>query len=130
MAPQVVIPAGSRFPSRQEPSNGSNGKRFQDARRLDSEGTEPEAVAFRRFPDGTLLDLVHDSSKPRLRFLVWRDGRARIEDSFHEAGHLFVPPHLDPSLMSAVRLPTELIPQGGLEDLLRRVQECISTYVD
>ena len=32
--------------------------------------------------------------------------------------------------MSAVRLPTALMPHGGLEDLLRRVRECISTYVD
>jgi hypothetical protein len=32
--------------------------------------------------------------------------------------------------MSLVRLPAALTPHGSLEDLVRRVQECISTYVD
>lgn len=129
-APQFVRPAGRRFSSRQKPSTGLNGKRFEDVRRLDSEGTEQEAVAFRQFPDGMLVELVCDTSKPRLRFLIWENGRTGIQDNIQQADRLFVPPPVAPSLISAVRLPTALEPHGGLEDLVRRVQECISTYVD
>jgi hypothetical protein len=128
--PQFVMPDGRRFSSRQKPSNGRNGKRSEKLRCLDSESTEQEAVAFRPFSDGTLLELVRDPSKPRLRFLLWKNGTARIEDNFRQADRLFVSPPVDPSLMSAMRLPTAVTPHGNLEDLLRRVQECISMYVD
>jgi energy-coupling factor transporter ATP-binding protein EcfA2 len=130
IAPQFVIPDSRRFSSTQKRSNQLNGKRFENVRCLDSESTEQEAVEFRQFLDGTLVELVRDPSKPRLRFLVWKNGRTGIQDNFQQADRLFVPPVVDPSLMSAVRLPTALMPHGGLEDLLRRVQECISTYVD
>ena len=62
ITPQFVMRDSRRFSSKQKPSNGLNGKRFQNMRCLDSESTE--AVGFRQFPDGTLVDLVHDSSKP------------------------------------------------------------------
>jgi hypothetical protein len=117
ITPQFVIPDSMRSSSKQ-------------VRCLDSESTEQEAVEFRQFLDGTLVELVRDPSKPWLRFLVWKNGRTGIQDNFQHADRLFVPPVVAPSLISVVRLPTALKPHGGLEDLVRRVQECISTYVD
>ena len=130
ITPQLVMPDGRRFSSKQKPSNGHKGKRFENVPCLDSESTEQEHVAFRQFPDGTFVDLVRDPSKLRLQFLVWKNGTAKTQDNFQQAERLFVPPLIDPSLMSAVRLPTALRSNGGLDDLLRRIQECIFTYVD
>ena len=130
ITPQFVMPDGKRFSSKQKLSNRLNGKRLENVRWLDSDNTEQEAVAFRQFPDGTLVELVRDPSKLRLRFLVWKNGTAEIQDNFQKAGSLFVPPLLDASLMSAMRLPTALASHGTLEDLVRSVQECVSTYVD
>jgi hypothetical protein len=129
ITPQFVMTDGRRLSNKQGRSNGLNGKRFESVR-PDLERTEQEEVSFRQFPDGTLVELVRDPSRPRPRLLVWKNGRAEIQDYYQQADRLFVPPPIDPSLTSAVRLPTALVPHGSLEDLLRRVQECISTYVD
>jgi hypothetical protein len=85
ITPQLVMPDGRRFSSKQKPSNGLKGKRFENVPCLDSESTEQEAVAFRQFPDGTFVDLVRDPSKRRLQFLVWKDGTAKIQDNFQQA---------------------------------------------
>lgn len=127
---QFVVPDGRLFSGKQKASTRLNGKRFENVQGLASESIEQEVVAFRQFPDGTLVELVRDPSKLRLRFLVWKNGTAGIQDNFQQADRLFVPPSVDPSLISVVRFPTALSPRGSLEDLLQRVQECVSTYVD
>lgn len=124
------VPSRTGSFGKQRRGNGSNGKLFQDMRFTDFQKTEPEAVAFRQLPDGTLLDLVRDARKQTPQFLVWKNGHAEIRDNFQQADRLFVPPRIDPNLMSAVRLPTELTPHGRIEDLLSMVQECITKYVD
>jgi len=124
------MPDGKPFPSKNTPSNRLNRNGSENVPRARSDNTGHEPLDFRALPDGTLVELVRDPNRPRLRFLIWRDGNARIQDDFQPADRLFVPPLVDPSLMSAVRLPTAVTPHGSLEDLLQRAQECISTYVD
>jgi energy-coupling factor transporter ATP-binding protein EcfA2 len=130
ITPQFPMPDLRGVSSEQSSSSGLKGKHLEKVRCLDSESTEQEAIVFRQFPDGTLVELMRDTSKTRPRFLVWKNGRAKMEDNFKQDDRLFVPPLVDPSLMSAIRLPSALAPHGGLADLVRRVQDCISTYVD
>jgi energy-coupling factor transporter ATP-binding protein EcfA2 len=130
ISPRFAMPDGRRFSSQQNRSKRPNGKYLETVPCLDLKSSEQEAIAFRHFPDGTLVELVRDPSKPRLQFLVWRNGRAVIQNNFQQADHLFVPPSIDPSWMSAVRLPSAFAPHGSLENLRSRVQDCISTYVD
>ena len=74
---QLGISEGARFSSKQELSNGLNANRFADVHRQDPKRTEQEAVAFRQFSDGTLVELVWAPKKPQLRFLVWKNGAGR-----------------------------------------------------
>jgi len=72
-----VVPHVGRLSTKQKPRDGPKG-RLKGVRCLDSESSEQEAVAFRQFPDGTLVELVRDPSKPQLRTLDDKTIREKI----------------------------------------------------
>lgn len=130
MTRQIGMPGGKPFSSKQKPRNGVNGNHSENVRCQNSDDVGDEFIDFRAFPDGTLVELLRQPSDLRLRFLVWKNGSAAIQNDFRYADRLFVPLRADQSLVGAIRLPTAVTPNKTLEDLLQEIQECIAAYVD
>jgi hypothetical protein len=126
----VVMPDGRPYSGNNTPRNGRKTSRSGNAGWKKSNDIAHVPVEFRAFSDGTLVELVRNPSDSRPRLLIWKNGKAAIQDDFRHADCSFVPPDIDPSLMGATRLPNAISPNATLEDLLQRTQKCISTYVD
>ena len=126
----VVMPDGRPFSGNNTPRNERKSNRSDEGQRAKSSGTAYLPIDFRAFSDGTLVELVRDPSDLRPRLLIWKNGKAAIQDDFRHADGSFVPPDIDPSLMGAMRLPTAISRNATLQDLLQGTQKCISTYVD
>jgi hypothetical protein len=126
----VVMPDGKPFSGNNTPRNGRKSNHSDEGQRAKSSGIAYLPIDFRAFSDGTLVELVRDPSDLRPRLLIWKNGKATIEDEFRHADCSFVPPDLERSLAEATRLPTAISPNATLEDLLQKTQKCVSTYVD
>ncbi len=121
-SPMILLPDGT--PHVLKPGAGNGVAEAQIS-------AKPEALEFREFPDGALVDLVRNSRDPKkAEFLIWKNGQSRIEKTYHYGGKEFVPRPLDPSLLKAVRLPEGIEPCGGAEQLLDAMGQCLSVCVD
>jgi hypothetical protein len=88
-------------------------------------------VNFRVFPNRTIVELVRSLTQPgRPRFLVWKAGSVKFQESFDYDGSQFVPPRIDVSLINATRLPTGIAPCGSAGDLLHEIALCVSEYIE
>jgi hypothetical protein len=126
----VVMPDGKPFSGANTPRNGRETSRAGNSGRKNSIDIERVPTDFRAFSDGTLVELVCSPSNSRPRLLIWKNGKATIQDEFRRADCSFVPPDLKRSLIEATRLATAISPSATLEDLLQKTQKCVSTYVD
>lgn len=88
-------------------------------------------MGFKRFPDGTIVDLVRNPSLPqRPFFLISKDGNTKIQEHFHHGWHDFVPPKIDRSLFAATQLPSGVAQCGDAPELLGEIGQCIAQYID
>src|SRR5579864_7550819 len=64
-------------------------------------------VEFTILPDGSIVDLIRSHRQASsLSFLVWQDGAIQLASHIEHEGERLVPPKLDPTVLSALRLPT------------------------
>jgi hypothetical protein len=103
------------------------------------ESTQPREMAtpvtreveFTILPDGRMVDLVRSIRQPsNLGFLVWQDGNIRLTSHIEYNGELLVVPKVDPTVMSALRLPTMAKPCPEIGELFMLMMNHIETYVD
>ena len=127
---RVVLPDGRPYSGGNTLTNGRKTSRSENAGWKKSDVIAHVPIDFRAFSDGTLVDLARNPCDSRPRLLIWKKGKVTIEEEFRHADCSFVPPDIDLSLMSAMRLPTAISRNAALQDLLQGTQKCISTYVD
>ncbi len=58
------------------------------------------------FPNGVLLDLIRDEQSNEVGLLAWDKGKARIGGQLEYGGRTYVPVEVDPTVLSALQLPT------------------------
>jgi hypothetical protein len=88
-------------------------------------------VEFTILPDGQMVDLVKSSRQPStLQFLVWQDGIIRLTSHVEHRGELLVVPKIDPTVMSALRLPAMARPCPEIGELFALLTDSIEKYVD
>ena len=86
---------------------------------------------FSVLPDGRIVDLIRKISQPtNLEFLVWQDGNIQLRSHIEHDGELLVLPKIDPTVVSALRLPTTAKPCPAIGALFMLVMDCIEKYVD
>src|ERR1700720_3658023 len=86
----------------------------------------PSAISretqFIILPDGRILDLIRSTRQPsNLEFLLWHNGQIRSSPHIEHEGEVFIPPKMDPTVVSALRLPTAARPCPGIGDLFRSI---------
>jgi hypothetical protein len=64
------------------------------------------------FPNGVLLDLIRDEETKEIGLLAWDKGETRIGGQLEYAGKTYVPAAVDPTVLSALQLPTRSSPSG------------------
>jgi hypothetical protein len=132
-SPVIVLPDGRPYSSGQI-KDQFNGRRVQDRGSLEAPqpgAVEPQPINFRMLPDGTIVELVRSLSQPgRPRFLIWKAGAVKFQESFDYDGSQFVPPRIDVSLINATRLPTGIAPCGNAAELLHEIALCVSEYIE
>ena len=103
------------------------------------ESTQPREMAtpvtreveFTILPDGRMVDLVRSIRQPsNLGFLVWQDGNIRLTSHIEYDGELLVVPKVDPTVVSALRLPTMAKPCPEVGELFMVMMNYIEKYVD
>jgi hypothetical protein len=88
-------------------------------------------IEFAILPDGRMVDLIRNISQPsKIEFLVWQDGNIQRTSHIEHDGELFVVPKMDPTVVSALRLPTIARPCPEIGELFVLLMKCIETYVD
>jgi hypothetical protein len=88
-------------------------------------------VEFAILPDGRMVDLIRNVRQPsRMEFLVWQDGTIRLTSTIEHDGELLVVPKIDPTVVSALRLPTMASPCPEIAELFMLLMNLIETYVD
>ena len=58
------------------------------------------------FPNGVLLDLIRDEQSNELGLLAWDKSKTRIGGQLEYGGRTYVPVEVDPTVLSALQLPT------------------------
>jgi hypothetical protein len=102
------------------------------------ESTQPREMAtpltreveFTILPDGRMVDLVSSRQPSGLGFLVWQDGNIRRASHIEHDGELLVVPKMDPTVMSALRLPTTARSCPEIGELFMVMMNYIEAYVD
>jgi len=93
----------------------------------------PAPIASRRFPDGTLIELVHAPAERRTAFAVWRDGEVSIDSSFlTPLGESLVPISATNNLIrhNAVLLAETPEPCASTGELVAAIKDYLYRYVD
>lgn len=86
----------------------------------------PTPTAGERLPDGTLLELVRDSSDATKAALLRRVGECvTIEHQFYTDDRSFVPVTLDPALLRQLRLPIKPQPCGPTQPLVEQISSIL-----
>ena len=86
---------------------------------------------FAILPGGQMVDLVRSLHQPSiLEFLVWQDGNIGRKSRIEHDRELLVVPKMDPTVVSALRLPTMARPCPGIGELFRLLMNRIETYVE
>src|SRR5438132_13739942 len=85
----------------------------QSAAAIESKQQRQTATAVTRetefsiLPDGRMVDLVRNMRQSAsLEFLVWQDGNVQLTSHIEHDGQVLVLPKIDPTVVSALRLPT------------------------
>jgi hypothetical protein len=100
----------------------------EQSERLTSPTREAE---FYVLPDGRMIDLIKCARQPgSLEFLIWHDGKTRVAASVECADGQLLVPRLDPTVVSALRLPTTVSTCPSIGELFLRIKASIEKYVD
>jgi hypothetical protein len=88
-------------------------------------------VEFAILPDGRMVDLIRNIRQPsKIEFLVWQDGNIQLTSHIEHEGELLVVPKMDPTVVSALRLPTMVRPCPEIGELFMLLMNHIETYVE
>jgi len=88
-------------------------------------------TVFKALPDGSFLELITTGeTSPELKFLHWSSSGFDITDRLHFGGKVFVPPRWSPTLLHAVRMPTDVRRSGRARVLFNRVSEILRTFIN
>lgn len=95
----------------------------------------PSAISremqFAVLPDGRILDLIRSARQPsNLEFLLWQNGQIRSSSHIEHEGEVFIPPKMDPTVVSALRLPAAARPCPGIRELFMSITNHIDRYID
>ena len=116
--PHIVLP------NRQSEVANDSTKQRETAAAVERE------VEFAILPDGRMVDLVRSVQPSKLEFLVWQDGNILLTTHLEDDGALLVVPKMDPTVVSALRLPTMARPCPEIRDLFLLLMNHIATYVE
>lgn len=75
------------------------------------------------FSDGTCIALIAGTGQ--LRLLLSHGGTCTAAPRLKYKGRVYVPPHLDRSIVQAVTLPTKCVPYGSTEDLFHGIRQLL-----
>ena len=93
-------------------------------------GPKPIETSFRKFPDGTMVELVRGAEcAEELQLLVWRRGKARICSSFLKDSELLVPPRVTPGLAGAIQFPSAISTYKDLVDVVTDIVVAARAHV-
>jgi hypothetical protein len=88
-------------------------------------------VQFTILPDGRMVDLIRSAHHPsNIEFLVWQRGHIGLTTHIEHDGELLVVPKMDPTLVSALQLPTTARPCPEIPKLFSLLMKHIDTFVD
>ena len=82
----------------------------------------------KRYPDGTMVELLYDHQEKQTSFCIWKDGTYEITDTYDEAnGNKLVPfkPYNNLIQHKIVLFPSELEEYSSEKDLINQIQEYI-----
>ena len=83
-------------------------------------------VEFAALPDGRIIDLIRSIRQPsHLEFLVWQGASIRRTSQIEYEDELLVVPKLDPTVASALRLPSMVRACPEIEDLFTEIMNYI-----
>jgi len=86
---------------------------------------------FAILPDGRMVDLVSSIRQPsKIEFLIWREGDIQLTSHIENDGELLIVPRIDPTVVSALRLPTMARPCPEIGELFPLLMNQIGTYVE
>lgn len=93
--------------------------------------TVAREIEFALLPDGRMVDLIRSTRQPaNLEFLVWQNGNVWLTSQIESGGELLVPPKVDPSVVSAIRLPTGVKPCPPIGELFTLLMDCVEKFVE
>jgi hypothetical protein len=88
-------------------------------------------VEFAILPDGRMVDLIRNVRQPsKIEFLVWQDGNIHLTSHIEHDGEMLVVPKIDPTVVSALRLPTMARSCPEIGELFTLIMNYVETYVD
>jgi hypothetical protein len=100
---------------------------------IESEGKKRQPgireTEFCLLPDGRALDLIRSRGPSGLSLLVWRNGIVREVSQIEQGGELLIPPKMDPTIVSALSLPSTAKHCPDTAELFAMVENAIETYV-
>ena len=77
------------------------------------------------------MDLIRSNRQSAtLSFLVWHDGSIQLASHIEHEGELLVPPKIDPTVLSALRLPTTVGKSSDVGELFTVIVNQIEKFVD
>lgn len=95
-----------------------------------SQAAQPEReIDFVSFANGTLIDLVRDSSG-ELVLAVSKDGKAVLQGKVEERGVIYIPPRLYSSISRVIRFPTGVGVSHTGRELLVEIEDVLDRYFD
>jgi hypothetical protein len=97
--------------------------------RSPADGKLEHASGFRKFSDGTLMDLVRDSSG-NLTFLLFQNGAFTLHSKVQDGNLTLVPPQIHRSLTDAVCFPMAIGENHTARELLGQIDDVLCTYTD
>jgi len=81
-------------------------------------------------PNGMILDLVREEGNGAVGFLTQDGDRYRIVSRFEYEGKTYVPVSADPTILSALRLPTRAASYTSTRELFDEIRKLLALYND
>ncbi len=104
---------------------------IESTQRRETATAAAREVDFAILPGGRMVDLVRSIRQPsKMGFLVWQDGNVRLTSDIEHDGELLVVPKMDPTVVSALRLPKTARPCPEIGELFNLMTHYIEKYVD
>src|ERR1700693_6297989 len=90
--------------------------------------TELTPTAGKRLSDGSLIELVKESSERGEVVLLHRAGKhSTTSRQIDHAGRHYIPKKMDPGLVQQLRLPTESLPYGSTAELVTQISSILTS---